>query len=313
MNEYPRPAVDDARLPDLILPLAFREATPAARRLQRRATAALLGASAVVGLYVLARALGAVAGGLDVVLGVGVPLCAAAATWLVRLRLGRVAARVWTPLAAGTTLWALAIAIGAMPRPESSSRVLGTLLIFAAFGCWIFALAGLQQHTYLGSRLPHLIDALLVLVGGLTLAVHFVLGPILDGGIEPTQLLLRTGANLVLFILVIGFRYAAVGPLAPSVALMLTGILVLLLGDGQALWVAVGGHPHLPLLSGVAVMAAGLLFVGAAHRAVFPPTGPPRDRWEAFAPWLPLASLGAVLLLPTLRYTGQPISGLVLL
>ncbi|HMA37412.1 MAG TPA: GGDEF domain-containing protein, partial [Chloroflexia bacterium] len=266
----------------------------------------------ILGVYASTPLLGASGPAIAAGLRVGGPWLAVG--WvLYRARRGTAGDRFWRALAAGLGSWAAA---GLAQEPAVAARLpagalISTALFIAASACWIYALAQVPRAPHARVSFALITDALLVVVCGVTLSGYFVLGPAVTrgGGLLAAHAI----AGLLLFAALVIGRYSARRPLAPDRALALAGLLVVLLGDGWQLWEQAGaGAPAAPVL-GFSRILAGLIFMGAAGRTgISPASDPPASRWEAVAPWLPMASLAAVFALPVLHYAGRPLGDAVL-
>ena len=280
--------------------LAERVAPPVrGGRMQRRATIATLAGLILIGAYAVAQASGGAWLGPALLLRWGVPCAAAAAAawagWAERSPANR---RFWVACAAALTLWAAGnLAEGFVP----DNPALGGWAWLGACGGWLVALTGLWRTGPRSGDWTARVEAGLLVACGTTLAGYFLLGPLLvqDGALWP---LLQVGAGLLLFAGVVAVRYGAAGTMPRAAALVLGGLLPVLVGAERQLWSVAGGVPITDGLNGALTIAAGLLFLAAAHAAVYVPSpAAPSLAWERYAGWLPLVGLGSVILLPLFR------------
>ena len=268
------------------------------KRVPRRATIAALGGLILIGAYAVAHATGGVWLGPALLLRWGVPCVAAGAAWLVLAARKRADRAFWGACAAALTLWAAgSVAAGFLPSNPalSSGAWLGACL------GWLVALGCLFRAGPRSSDWTARVEGGLLIVCGATLAGYFLLEPLRaqEWMLWP---LIQAGAGLLLFAAAVAVRYGVSGPLPRAHALALSGLLPMLVGAERELWSVATATPLPDGLDGALAIAAGLLFVAAAHAAVYVPRpAVPSLAWEHYAGWLPLTSLGGVILLPLFR------------
>ncbi len=283
-------------------PLKRLRPPPLGRRLQRRATVAALGGLIVIGAYAVAQASGGALLGPALLLQWAVPGAAAAAAWLVWVVQSSGHRYVWGAFAAALTLWTTGRLAELLPPTSLPDP--------PAFDGWIWlgtgvlglgALVGLFRVGPLSRDATTWTEALLLVACGATLAGYFLVWPLSaqGGTLLP---LLQVGAGLALFAAAVVVRYGTTGALPRAAALALSGLLPAVVSGERQVWMLAEGLRLTDGLNGALNIAAGLLFVAAAHAVAYPPApAETSPAWDRYAGWLPLIGLGSVILLPLFR------------
>jgi diguanylate cyclase (GGDEF)-like protein len=215
----------------------------------------------------------------------------------------------WTPLAAGLILLVAAASLTELAAHLnlSPSTLIRPLLMMGAALCWLVALLRIYRRQEVKLTISRLLDAVLVLVAGVTLAGQSVLAALEHARPEAIFSWGQAGVGVILFAALVVLRFTLKEPLPTADAVALGGVLGALVSEwglqSSLQTTGVGPEPGLDTLR----VGVGLLFGLAGYRAFTAPAARRAARWDRIAHWLPLAGLTGVSGLLVWHFNGSPL------